>query len=286
MRPSRDLTTRPSSPALAAASTYCAANGNRRRSTASNWPASPPAPPYMADSSATLALPRSPPNAPASASYRSPVPAAAANARSPARAASTRGSSCAASATTRTWPGSATTARRSTRGICSAPPPRVAQRPDTTPPTTYSARNRPPATHSSSQAQPCAACSRASSLYSSSKGAAGWSTARSTPDRVEGTRTPLAASARRTWAGESGFTGRPRAPEIRAARPATLAGRMPDTGRGPSSSVSSSSCTSARHGSPSKPISAAISPPADSAATNSANRPGCSSAAIRRCWSA
>src|SRR5215471_8931040 len=97
VRPSRDLTTRPSSPARAAASTYCAASGNRRRSTASSWPASPPAPPYMADSNATLALPRSPPNAPASASYRSPVPAAAASARSPARAASTRGSSCAAS---------------------------------------------------------------------------------------------------------------------------------------------------------------------------------------------
>jgi hypothetical protein len=116
--------------------------------------------------------------------------------------------------------------------------------------------------------------------------AAGWSTPRSTADRVDGTRTPLAASARRTWAGESGFTGRPKASEIRAARSATLAGRRPGTGRGPSSPVSSSLCTSARHGSPSKPISAAISPPADSAATSIANRSGCSSAAIRRIWSA
>src|SRR5215468_11064945 len=126
----------------------------------------------MADNSAILALARSPPNASASAWYRSPVPAATASASSPASAASTRGSSCAASATTRTQPGSATTARRSTRGICSAPPPLVAHRPETTPPTTYSGWNRPPVTHSSSQDQPYAPYSLASSLYSSSRAAA------------------------------------------------------------------------------------------------------------------
>ena len=144
----------------------------------------------MADSSAFLALSRSPPNTLASPSYRSPPAAASANARSPASAASTRGSSWAASATTSTQPGSATTARRSTRGICSAPPPRDAQRPDTTPPTTYSGRNLPPETQASSQAQPCAACSRDSSLYSSSGGMAGWSISRSTENLVDGTRTP------------------------------------------------------------------------------------------------
>src|SRR5487761_651606 len=136
-------------------------------------PPPPPAPPYIADSSATLALLRSPPNAPASSEYRSPAAAASANARSPASAASTRGSSCAASPTTRVQPGSATTARRSTRGICSAPPPLEAHRPETTPPTTYSGRNLPPATQESSQLQPCAACNLASSLYSSSSGTAG-----------------------------------------------------------------------------------------------------------------
>src|SRR5580704_16779491 len=163
----------------------------------------------MADSSAFLAWFRSPPKTPASPSYRSPPAAASANARSPASAASTRGSSCAASATTSTQPGSATTARRSTRGICSAPPPRDAHRPDTTPPTTYSGRNLPSRTQASSQDQPCEACSRDSSLYSSSGGIAGWSISRSTENLVDDTRIPAPASARTSWVGESRFTGRP-----------------------------------------------------------------------------
>jgi len=60
------------------------------------------------------------------------------------------------SATTNVQPGSARTARRTTLGICSAPPPRVAHRPDTTPPGTYSGRNRPLLTQASHHAQPCA----------------------------------------------------------------------------------------------------------------------------------
>ena len=133
-----------------------------------------PAPPYIADSSATLALARSPPNIPARAWYRSPDPAASANASiTSERGENTRLKLCGV-------PDHQRPAR-----IChdrAAQPPAgsaahrrrgLAQRPDTTPPTTYSGWNRPSRTHSSSHAQPCAACSRASSLYSSKNGTAG-----------------------------------------------------------------------------------------------------------------
>ena len=75
--------------------------------------------------------------------YRSLSRAASAILESCASATSTRGSSWEASATISLWPGSAWTAPRIWRGICSAPPPREAQRPETTPPTTYSGWNRP-----------------------------------------------------------------------------------------------------------------------------------------------
>ena len=71
----------------------------------------------------------------------------------------------------------------------------------------------------------------------------------------------------------------------RSARPAGAAARPPATARR-AARRSSASCTSARHGSPAWPISAAISAPADSAATSSRNRPGCSVASIRARWSA
>ena len=86
----------------------------------------------------------------------SPAPAARIMPASPETAARMRGSSWPASATTSRQPGSARTAPRITRGICSAPPPRVAQRPETTPPGTYSAWNRPSRTHICRQAQPWA----------------------------------------------------------------------------------------------------------------------------------
>src|SRR6185437_3565000 len=168
-RPSREYTTPPRSPVLAASSTYAIATGNLLRNTASNGPMPPLVCPYIAPSSASFAAARSPSNASAaSAAYRSPSAAARARPRSPDTAASTRGSSCPASATTSDQPSSAMTARRMMRGICSAPLLRVAQRPDTTPPTTYSGRYLPPFTQASCQAQPCAACSRESSLYSMS----------------------------------------------------------------------------------------------------------------------
>ena len=78
--------------------------------------------------------------------------------------ASTRGSSCEASATTSVQPGSATTALRTFFGSWRAPPPEVAHRPVAVPPGTYSGRNRPSTTHSSSQVQPFALSSRASFL--------------------------------------------------------------------------------------------------------------------------
>src|SRR5690606_39915724 len=59
-------------------------------------------------------------------------------------------------------------------GSCSAPPPLVAQRPVTTPPTTYSVRNRPSRTQLSSQFQPLAVSNRDSDLYSSSGSMTGW----------------------------------------------------------------------------------------------------------------
>ncbi len=208
---------------------------------------------------------------------------------SPESAARTRGSNWPASATTSSQPGSATAAPRMIRGICSAPPPRLAHRPDTTPPTTYSGRNRPSRTQASRQAQPCATWIRDSSLYWIISGAAGWSTCRSSQLRVEARLTPCSAKARSTWAGESGLIGRPPSACWSSATSAASFGGccwLPPRGRGPSNSTSSASCASALHGSPSWPISAAISPPADSAAHSSRVRAGSAVAAIRRCCSA
>jgi hypothetical protein len=223
---------------------------------------------------------RSPPNSRTeSAEYRSASPGA--SAWSPDNAASTRGSSWAASAATRRHPGSARTAGRRARGICRAPPPRVAQRPDTTPPTTYSGRNRPPSTQLRSHDHPCAECSLASSLYASRGSTAGWSICRSSHDRVVCSSWPTRANARNTSAGESGLSARPpNAATTSSASACSFGGRPPSTGRGPSRSVSSRSCTSARHGSPWQVISSATSIPADSAAARS-RIPG--AAAARAC---
>ena len=103
---------------------------------------------------------------------------------------------------------------------------------------------------------------------------------------------PLTASARSSCAGESTLTGltAPRATEICAARSVSLAGRngCPAVagGRGPSTSVSSRSCTSARQGRPAAVISAATRPPADSAAVSSPNLAGSASLRILACCSA
>jgi hypothetical protein len=105
-----------------------------------------------------LAIARSPENAWSdTALYRSPEsPATSISPGSREIAASTRGSSWDASATTSRQPGSATTARRITFGICSPPPPFVTQRPDTVPPGTNPGRNRPSWTQSCNQLQPFA----------------------------------------------------------------------------------------------------------------------------------
>ena len=179
-----------------------------------------------------------------------------------------------ASATTRRQPGSATTARRTTLGICSAPPPRLAQRPETTPPGTYSARNRPSRTQASRHAQPCAVQMRKSSLYSSTGRTAGWSTCAAPRTGCWARRCRPGAKARSTSPGDSGCSVRtPNAAAISAASSPAGAGGPPTADGAPSSSRSSASCTSARHGSPAAPISAATSAPADSAATSSRNRP-------------
>ncbi len=143
---------------------------------------------------------------PAPSTGRSRRPPAASPA-SPAIAASTRGSSWAASATISVQPSSATTTRRITLGICSAPPPLVAHRPDTTPPTTYSARKRPSRTHWSAQVQPWKLYSRASSLYASSGATAGWSSCLSSHDRVVFSATPGPLNALTSCCTESGLTG-------------------------------------------------------------------------------
>ena len=148
------------------------------------------------------------------------------------------------------------------------------------------ARKRPSRTHWSAQVQPWKLYSRASSLYASSGPTAGWSICLSSQDRVVFSATPALLNALTSCCTESGLTGWPNAADTSSASACSLAGRMPCTGRGPSSSVSRASCTSARHGMPSWPISAAISAPADSAATSSRNRPGSGSASIRRSWSA
>ena len=217
----------------------------------------------------------------------SPAPAARTIRGSPETAARIRGSSCPASATTSVQPGSARTALRTTLGICSAPPPRVAHRPDTTPAGIHSGWNRPSRTHCWRQVQPWAVQIRYSSLYSSSSGTAGWSTPRSTHARVEGSEIPSRWKARSISAGDSGWIRWP--PNASAIRPASSASRRggPPTGDGsPSRSTSSSSWTSARQGSPSTPISAATRAPADSAATRSRNRAGCGTVSMRACWSA
>ena len=81
-----------------------------------------------------------------------------------------------------------------------------------------------------------------------------------------------------SWAGESGLTRLPpNASSILAASSASRGGLPPAGtagGRGPSNPASSESCTSVRHGSPAKLISAATRPPADSAATSMPNRAG------------
>ncbi len=237
----------------------------------------------MAPSMATFARPRSPPK-PSSASpvYRSTVRETRCSASSFDIAARIRGSSCAASATTSTCPGSATTARRSDRGICSAPPPRLAQRPDTTPPGTNSLRNRPSRTHSASQVQPFAECNRASSLYSSSGATAGWSMSLTTSARVVSMSKPTRRNAARTSTAESGFTAKPKARSRRAARSASARGRVPGGTGGPSAAPRISRCTSARQGSPALVISSAARPDADSAATR---RASAGSSPIRRSWS-
>ena len=109
---------------------------------------------------------------------------------SPAIAASTRGSSWATSATTSSQPGSARTASRSCRGSWSAPPPDDAQRPVTTPPGTYTGRNRPSCTHSASHVQPFADCRRESFLYSSSGSMTGCCCSASSHRLVDSTSTP------------------------------------------------------------------------------------------------
>ena len=147
----------------------------------------------MADSSATFISCRAsgrPSASRASAAYRSPSAVAATRPGSRASAARTRGSSWPASATTSSRPGGATTAARTAFGICSAPPPRVAHRPDTTPPGTYSGWKRPSRTHCSRQAQPCAACNRASSRYRTNGSTTGCSCRRSSCRRVEVTGSP------------------------------------------------------------------------------------------------
>src|SRR5690606_7021247 len=63
VRPNRDRTGSPRSPATAAFSTSPTATGKRYRRTASSAPASPAVPPYIADNRAILARPRSPPKA-------------------------------------------------------------------------------------------------------------------------------------------------------------------------------------------------------------------------------
>jgi hypothetical protein len=138
--------------------------------------------------------------------------------------------------------------------------------------TEYCGRNRPSLSQAPSQAQPCAACSRASSLYSSSSGAAGCSTSRSTAERVEGRLTPSVSNARSTSAGESGLTRRPpNAAAIRSASSRSLGGGSPAGGRGPSRAARISSCLSGRHGTPAAVISTAASADADSAAISNRN---------------
>jgi hypothetical protein len=136
--------------------------GNARASRGSTCALTPVVPPYIAPSMPTFACSResTAPAAtiPAYMSVLAPslLRPAAAMRSSRASAASTRGSSWAASATTNVQPGSAVTARRTLWGSDSAPPPVLAQRPVTTPPTTYSIRNRPSGAQVSSQFQPLA----------------------------------------------------------------------------------------------------------------------------------
>ena len=119
-------------------------------------------------------------------------------------------------------------------------------------------------------------------------GTAGWSMARSTPERVDGHPHPVGGErlqqlgrgvrVDRTAAERGGDPGR-------QARPAGAAG-TPGPGRGPSSSASSASCTSARHGSrerssrprPGRPRT----PPRPAARTGPDARPPRSAAAGRR----
>jgi len=122
-------------------------------------------------------------------------------------------------------------------------------------------------------------------LNSTSSGAAGWSTPRSTNRRVFGSGMPARAKARSTSAGDSGWIrSTPNASAICRLSSTSRRGGPPTGDGSPSRSVNSSRCTSARHGRPSWPISAASSALADSAATSSRNRAGSVSAVIRaRC---
>jgi hypothetical protein len=90
---------------------------------------------------------------------------------------------------------------------------------------------------------------------------------------VSSTSMPARRRAVRSAARESGLRpGASSSDRISSARASRRRGRMPRGGRGPSSSVSSRSCTSDRHGTPANVISAATSAPDDSAASSSSSR--------------
>ena len=191
-------------------------------------------------------------------------------------AASTRGSSCATSATTSSQPGSARTASRSWRGSCSAPPPDDAQRPVTTPPGTYTGRNRPSRTHSSSQVQPFADCRRDSFLYSSSGSMTGCRCSASSHRLVDSTSTPARCRARSSFGCESRLAlGSPSAVAhaLGGSRRASPACRPP-AGRSPSTSARMRSCAAASHGRPAARSSSAMRAPADSAAVEQSQSAG------------
>ena len=218
----------------------------------------------MADSSAILALPRSPPNASRQRRVQVAGAAAAASAWSPGE----RGQHPRLQLAPRRPPPGPSRGR--------PPPPGAApggsaarRRPGWPSARTPRRRPRTPGgtgrrrTHSSSQDQPCAACSRGEFLVPrAAAAAAGWSTSRSTCARVEGSRTPSAAKARSTCAGESGFTGRPPSaaadPRGQAGQPRRAQSGRPACRR--AGSVSNCDVHVRAPGSPWKPISAATRP--------------------------
>jgi hypothetical protein len=237
-------------------------------------PLSPLVAPYIAPSRPSLASLRLA-TAPSSTMpwYRSAPRAALAKARSPLMPASTRGSSCATSATTNTQPSSATAAGLTWTGIDSAPPPLEDHRPVVEPAGWYVGRNRPPLTHWSIQVQPLVENRCASCLYRSSEEIPGWSIARSVDARVSAISTPARRNAASSSGRESGFSpGASKASRTSAANASSFCGRAPRGGLGPSSSVSRSAWTSARHGMPAYVISTATRAPADSAASSRPSR--------------